>query len=71
MAKFKVAMDDDFNTQMGSRRSTELARELKCHAAREEVNCATLNIFTKICNLVEIFGIEFENEELGDEKIEH
>ena len=42
VAKFKVAMDDDFNTQNGITVVYELARELNVYAAREEVNRATL-----------------------------
>ena len=71
VAKFKVAMDDDFNTQNGITVVYELARELNVYAAREEVNRATLEyLLQNFATLVEIFGIEFENEELGDEKIE-
>ena len=51
VAKFKVAMDDDFNTQNGITVVYELARELNVYAAREEVNRATLNIFYKILQL--------------------
>ena len=69
--KFDEAMDDDFNTQNGITVVYELARELNVYAAREEVNRATLEyLLQNFATLVEIFGIEFENEELGDEKIE-
>ena len=71
VVKFKVAMDDDFNTQNGITVVYELARELNIYAAREAVNRATLEyLLQNFATLAEIFGIEFENEELGDEKIE-
>ena len=71
LERFKEVMDDDFNTQNGIAVVYEMAKLLNVYAEKAQVNKATIDyLLAEFTKAALVFGIEFKEESLLDDKIE-